>query len=609
MPLRMLAAILSSLQAARGQRRNDGARQPRVTDGSPTPSRPTEGGQPEVGKHRFRVGDRELPELVGGDFGDPREVRVGVTMVGGIALAIYENGAARELFRMVQGEGPYGLIKRLTHSHVIIDVLSGTSAGGINAIFLSAALTLQNDFASTQEVWIALGGIDQLLQDPRKSDVAAILQGNDYYLPAMRDAFRALVTDPRTPPTGIRSGFEETLDPAGNRGTGYTDLDLFVTGTYYRGRRRTFFDVRNQPIFTEDYHGVFHLKHRPHRGESHFDPALQDPAATALVAKLSEDSGKPWPADGPPSEARTRGVIERLARVARTTSSLPAAFEPSLVEATLMNGVIELPAGRSFNFILDGGFLNNRPLDLAVKAVSERRADLDVRRKLFFVEPTPDEFQPQGPLAAPTALENIWFFKDVPGRQSPAGYLDAVYEHNRRARRLKETLRSARAMAIASAGGSNGTGSGPAAAKLWMTLRVQDLRDDIVAGWQRHLGLEGFGGSLSVGDASADYQQRLAAAENLRAARSCLLAVLEEHIERWLVLALDHTRRNKGGFRLAEVDCLYLDRKIRRVIEETRWAVYPDPAYMSAEAPTPPVEAQQRARAATQPCLDELHFL
>ena len=58
-----------------------------------------------------------------------REVRLAVTMVGGTSLAIYENGVAQELYRVVRGHGMYGLLKRLTHSHAYVDVLSGTSAG------------------------------------------------------------------------------------------------------------------------------------------------------------------------------------------------------------------------------------------------------------------------------------------------------------------------------------------------------------------------------------------------------------------------------------------------------------------------------------------------
>jgi predicted acylesterase/phospholipase RssA len=65
-----------------------------------------------------------------------REVRMGLVMYGGISLAIYINGVSTEFFRAVRGNGVYKLIKCLTDSEIIVDIISGTSAGGINGIFI-----------------------------------------------------------------------------------------------------------------------------------------------------------------------------------------------------------------------------------------------------------------------------------------------------------------------------------------------------------------------------------------------------------------------------------------------------------------------------------------
>ena len=77
-----------------------------------------------------------------------REIRLGIVMCGGASLAVYENGIAQELFRAVKGEGIYGTLKRLMDSEIVIDILSGTSAGGINGILLSYALAKQQGFSS-----------------------------------------------------------------------------------------------------------------------------------------------------------------------------------------------------------------------------------------------------------------------------------------------------------------------------------------------------------------------------------------------------------------------------------------------------------------------------
>src|SRR5262249_36907823 len=109
------------------------------------------------------------------------------------------------------------------------------------------------------------GGIDALLQNPRSAHPSAFLRGDDYYLPRLRRMF-AQLCDARVRPTW------EIGVPSGNVGHGYVDLDLFVTGTFCQGIPLAFFDARTAPIFSPSYAGVFHLKHRPHRSESHFDP-------------------------------------------------------------------------------------------------------------------------------------------------------------------------------------------------------------------------------------------------------------------------------------------------------------------------------------------------
>ena len=49
----------------------------------------------------------------------------------------------------------------------VIDVISGTSAGGINGIFLAKALANNEDFSLLQKLWIEEGDIGLLLNDKR----------------------------------------------------------------------------------------------------------------------------------------------------------------------------------------------------------------------------------------------------------------------------------------------------------------------------------------------------------------------------------------------------------------------------------------------------------
>ena len=104
-----------------------------------------------------------------------QEVRFAVVMYGGVSLAIYINGVAQELLKLVRSTAANQIGKPLSGTEAIyrevswllaeesvtslsdvtstsapptrfiVDVLSGTSAGGINGIFLAKALANGQD--------------------------------------------------------------------------------------------------------------------------------------------------------------------------------------------------------------------------------------------------------------------------------------------------------------------------------------------------------------------------------------------------------------------------------------------------------------------------------
>ena len=82
-----------------------------------------------------------------------RETRLGLVVYGGVSLAIYINGVADELFRAHRGRGMYKLLKRLLDSEIVVDIISGTSAGGINGLLLAYALTNEREFSDCATLW------------------------------------------------------------------------------------------------------------------------------------------------------------------------------------------------------------------------------------------------------------------------------------------------------------------------------------------------------------------------------------------------------------------------------------------------------------------------
>src|SRR4030088_2922057 len=133
----------------------------------------------------------EHEQKVGTSHQHEQEIRFAVVLYGGVSLAIYINGVVQELLRLVRStsglqnlkgsELAYQNLGRLLGPGFIpkeqlgandpintkfrIDIISGTSAGGINGIYLAKALATESDLSQLEELWFDEGGIDGLLND------------------------------------------------------------------------------------------------------------------------------------------------------------------------------------------------------------------------------------------------------------------------------------------------------------------------------------------------------------------------------------------------------------------------------------------------------------
>jgi hypothetical protein len=325
-------------------------------------------------------------------------------MYGGVSLAIYINGVAHEFFRAVHGRGVYRLIKALTDSDIIVDVISGTSAGGINGIMLSYALCNNRDFSSAATLWRTHGDISKLLRSPKDTgNATSILDSEGYYQPNLEKVFASM----------------ERYDPEeGEDNSTVGEVDLFVTGTDVDGNVYTLFDDAGHPIDIKDHRSVFRLSHREGRKE---------PFSTAHE-KDGGDERSP--------------TIQALAKLCRITSCFPAAFAPVCVRGfefdehpaddSLADDMLQQwgDHGKAATF-LDGGVLNNKPFSHTLKAIFSRAADREVDRKLFYVEPDPECMKQLTDPSVPNFVQTILAaLIGIPGYQSIAGDLKLLREHN-----------------------------------------------------------------------------------------------------------------------------------------------------------------------------------
>ena len=119
-----------------------------------------------------------------GNSGSVREVRIALVCYGGVSLAIYMHGVTRELHRLVVASSRFDEVPNpfkpscsehvyweLLHelaakdgvqTRVVVDVISGTSAGGINGVFLAKAVAHDLSQQSLRDLWFKEADISKL---------------------------------------------------------------------------------------------------------------------------------------------------------------------------------------------------------------------------------------------------------------------------------------------------------------------------------------------------------------------------------------------------------------------------------------------------------------
>lgn len=348
----------------------------------------------------------EHPSSNSGSSLKSREIRLGLVMYGGVSLAIYINGVAREFFRAVRGEGVYKWLKALTDSDIVVDIISGTSAGGINGIMLGYALCNGKDFASAAELWRRDGDIRSLLRTPNGDGDGAmsLLDSEGFYQTRLEEAFRRM---PDCPPlTDADKDFNTLVQ----------ELDLFVTGTDVDGNIFTVFDDAGHPIDVKDHRSVFLLKHRLGRKE----PFTPSPV-----------------------------TFQALAKLARITSCFPAAFAP--VQVTNPKNTDEDSADALLQTwgklnkeatFLDGGVIDNKPFTYTLRQIFGRAATRQVERKVFYVDPDPERFQQPAHASQPNFVQAILAsLIGIPGYESISEDLKLVSQRNRKLLKYRRLLK------------------------------------------------------------------------------------------------------------------------------------------------------------------------
>lgn len=326
-----------------------------------------------------------------------REVRLALVLYGGVSMAIYMYGVVYEIWRLVRAskalergladeKNPWTTVLRRSKRRVTVDVVSGTSAGGINGILLGRALASGGDLATAEDVWLEKADFDELLT--REGDDPASLLRSGFFEDELGKALRKMGTDPSRRLVDV--------------------LDVFAGTTHLGGDRREFFDRLGHKLTTKRHDVPVRLRYRN-----------QERFAAALGL-----AGEEGPGD---VSANDFDNDQLLVQVARATSAFPFAFEP-VTRTHDQHGSTEWPAGH----YTDGGVVNNKPFEQALDAIFGRAAELPVSRWILSVDPDP-EAPASRPASEPDFLDIVAAATfSIPRYESIQGDLDRLYEHRKK---------------------------------------------------------------------------------------------------------------------------------------------------------------------------------
>ena len=346
-----------------------------------------------------------MPDVPGGAAIDGKpvtlltqEIRFAATLTGGVSLAVWMGGIARELDILVHAsddrvaarepvadpvQNAYHKLLDLLDVTVCVDVLSGTSAGGINAALLGLVNAQRKDLSTLREIWLKAGSLSTLLRDPNESAPPSLLQGDGQLLSQLS--------------AGIRQILGHSTSAEHPRPT-----DVFITTTLLSPELSRFTDDYGTSIDDADHHGLFHFR---------------------------------------TGDLNHKDVVTALSLAARSSASFPGAFEPAFLPCGEPSTDSTHPDMSPYStmtaphWAADGGLLVNRPIGPLLDTIFDRPADREVRRALLYIVPTsspapkvlPDELgKPLG--LAGSLLKDLAATQD----QSIAADLIAIREHNDR---------------------------------------------------------------------------------------------------------------------------------------------------------------------------------
>ena len=428
-----------------------------------------------------------------------KELRLATVFYGGVSLAIYQHGINKELLNLVRASKAYhtpasalgrqapahtlasvmgdtdpelgtaevyfDLLKRIGERldlRVILDVISGSSAGAINGIALARAIAHDLSLEPLTELWLAEADMMRILAPEAKARlwskwylwpfVTPLIAGlrREGLLPAAldRETRRAFSTFVRSrwfrPPLDGRrlsllllDGLAAMGEPkAPNRsllphGQG---LDLLVTATDYHGVERAI-PAHDPPIVRElEHRHILRFSRRALAEDlAHSDFGVENLPSLAFAGRASAS----YPGAFPPAQLRE---IDDLLAARGTAWTTRAQFLRENFSQYRDQGRSPEEA-----VLVDGSILNNKPIGAALDAIRTHGAFREVDRRLVYIDPHPHEGLGGAVPRAPGFFATLLGASSSLPRNQPIHDEIAEIGHaNEQLRRLKNTMAAIR---------------------------------------------------------------------------------------------------------------------------------------------------------------------
>ena len=329
-----------------------------------------------------------------------RELRMALVLNGGVSLAVWMGGVTHEIdllrraSRVACGDEEYDpakvaeydrpvfeqwveLCRRSDAGPVVVDVIAGTSAGGLNGTLLATAVARgvaldppgRGMRPALREVWDQSARLEdrRLLRLKENPALSSVLDGN-YFRNEIDRVVRGIGT----------TGETAVHDP----------VTLFVTATALGESSQRYVDSFGQPFDVADHRRLYRFRrtgddrvvYHPGPGGPdtwwHRGPADGGDRPTAVVDDF---------------DRRDPDAHDALVTAARASASFPVAFAPEQEGAALARRRV-LPAASvergGVRWLVDGGVLDNAPFEPVLDAIGRRPATEPVRRLLVYVVPS-----------------------------------------------------------------------------------------------------------------------------------------------------------------------------------------------------------------------------